>query len=143
MSDNKIYNKTKEELEELLPYYIYSPVNWEDRVAEFPNTWQETDIGNNAIQHTRADGFIEVIGTPRNAKNFGNTDLGLYLAWSLIRDLESRVGKLELQVENLHNAMFNNETSNTFRADFVTIGKEHGITIVGGWYDEVRKEVVW
>ena len=139
----RLYGYTDEELQQMLPLFIYNPVNWKDIIPEFPNTWKEEDIGNGALAHKRYTGRLFQEGTPRNAENLGAMDLSNYLLWMLVRDFETRLGSAELEIKNLHNAMFNNETSNTFRADFVTIGKEHGITIVGGWYDEVRKEVVW
>lgn len=136
----KLYGYTEDEILAMLPYYVYEPVNWKDIIPEFANTWTEEDIGNGALAHKRYTGRLFQEGTPRNAENLGNEDLAIYLLWILTRDLESKVGKLELEVDNLHNAMFNNEISNTFRADFVDLD---GITVTGGWYDEVRKEVVW
>lgn len=137
MSD-RIYNKTAEDLELLAENLEYNPVLWEDRVEEFPNTWDEKDIGNGSIHHQRAGGKVEIAGTPRNAKNLGNMDLGIYLLFMLAKKAREERESLQLQITNLHNAVFNNLTDNIFKFSFTNL--EH-IEIVDGWYDEIRKEV--
>lgn len=139
MENEKIYGYSEEELSTMLPYFVYKPVNWKDIIPEFANTWEEEDIGNGAISHKRFTGRVFQEGTPRNAENLGNEDLGIYLLWILARTLEGKVGKLELDIENMKNAMFNNLTNNVFSANFNVLDAD--IEIIDGYYDEVRKEV--
>lgn len=136
---DKLYGYTQDELMEMLPYYEYVPVHWKDIITEFANTWKEEDIGNGAIAHKRHTGRLFQAGTPRSAENFGNEDLAIFLLWKLIRLLELKVTDLELDNENLKNALFNNLTNNVFSANFNVLDGD--IEIIEGYYDDVRKGV--
>ena len=135
---NNFYNLTDEDIALLLEDLKYVPVNWKDRDVEKPNTWNERDLGNGDMHHKRADGYVIEPGTKRNAKNLGNMDLGIYLLFLQVNKHSDLIESLQLQVTNLHNAVFNNLTDNIFKFSFADLNH---IEIVDGWYDEKKKEV--
>lgn len=52
------------------------PIFWKDHVVEFPNRYQETDLGNGLVQHVKSPGQVVQQGTPINARNLNDMDRG-------------------------------------------------------------------
>lgn len=52
-----------------------SLIDWKDHVVEYPDRFQEKDLGGGMIQHIPAPGKIKQQGTPQSATNFNTMDL--------------------------------------------------------------------
>ena len=76
-------------------------VNWKDQEAEFPNRYQETDLGNGYIQHTAAPGKIRVPGTPQNAHNFNTMDLAAFEAMLMSAENERHIRMMNDKLDGL------------------------------------------
>lgn len=50
-------------------------VDWKDHVVEYPDRFQEKELGGGIVQHIAAPGRIKQQGTPQNATNFNIMDL--------------------------------------------------------------------
>ena len=53
-----------------------NPIFFKDHVVEYPNRYLENDLGNNLVSLTKSPGTVVQQGTPLNASNFNNVDLG-------------------------------------------------------------------
>ena len=56
-----------------------TPINWKDQVVENPNTFLEEDVVINGVtykKHTKFTGEVIQKGTPMNAANFNDMDMG-------------------------------------------------------------------
>ena len=51
--------------------------NWKDHVVEFPNRFQETDLGDGRVQLDKDPGTVIQQGTPQSASNFNAMDWGI------------------------------------------------------------------
>ena len=56
----------------------YNRKKWQDHVVEFPNRYQETNLGNGLVNEVPAPGEIIQQGTPQSAANFNNMEEGIY-----------------------------------------------------------------
>ena len=96
------------------------PINFLDHVVEYPGRFQETDLGNNLIQHDPAPGEIGQEGTPLNAANMNLLDTAALQAimmgslnTSLLRQLSDKVEaqageQIEVTLTNTQQYPFNN-----------------------------------
>lgn len=96
------------------------PINFLDHVVEYPGRFQETDLGNNLIQHDPAPGEIVQEGTPLNAANMNLLDTAALQAimmgslnTSLLRQLSDKVEaqageQIEVTLTNTQQYPFNN-----------------------------------
>ena len=96
------------------------PINFLDHVVEYPGRFQETDLGNNLIQHDPAPGEIVQEGTPLNAANMNLLDTAALQAimigslnTSLLRQLSDKVEaqageQIEVTLTNNQQYPFNN-----------------------------------
>ena len=96
------------------------PINFLDHVVEYPGRFQETDLGNNLIQHDPAPGEIVQEGTPLNAANMNLLDTAALQAimmgslnTSLLRQLSDKVDaqageQIEVTLTNSQQYPFNN-----------------------------------
>lgn len=96
------------------------PINFLDHVVEYPGRFQETDLGNNLIQHDPAPGEIVQEGTPLNAANMNLLDTAALQAimmgslnTSLLRQLSDKVEaqageQIEVTLTNSQQYPFNN-----------------------------------
>ena len=96
------------------------PINFLDHVVEYPGRFQETDLGNNLIQHDPAPGEIVQEGTPLNAANMNLLDTAALQAImmgslnsSLLRQLSDKVEaqageQIEVTLTNTQQYPFNN-----------------------------------
>lgn len=96
------------------------PINFLDHVVEYPGRFQETDLGNNLIQHDPAPGEIVQEGTPLNAANMNLLDTAALQAImmgslnaSLLRQLSDKVEaqageQIEVTLTNSQQYPFNN-----------------------------------
>ena len=96
------------------------PINFLDHVVEHPGRFQETDLGNNLIQHDPAPGEIVQEGTPLNAANMNLLDTAALQAimmgslnTSLLRQLSDKVEaqageQIEVTLTNSQQYPFNN-----------------------------------
>ena len=96
------------------------PINFLDHVVEYPGRFQETDLGNNLIQHDPAPGEIVQEGTPLNAANMNLLDTAALQAImmgslnaSLLRQLSDKVEaqageQIEVTLTNNQQYPFNN-----------------------------------
>ena len=96
------------------------PINFLDHVVEYPGRFQETDMGNNLIQHDPAPGEIVQEGTPLNAANMNLLDTAALQAimmgslnTSLLRQLSDKVEaqageQIEVTLTNTQQYPFNN-----------------------------------
>ena len=96
------------------------PINFRDHVVEYPGRFQETDLGNNLIQHDPAPGEIVQEGTPLNAANMNLLDTAALQAimmgslnTALLRQLSDKVEaqageQIEVTLTNSQQYPFNN-----------------------------------
>ena len=96
------------------------PINFLDHVVEYQGRFQETDLGNNLIQHDPAPGEIVQEGTPLNAANMNLLDTAALQAimmgslnTSLLRQLSDKVEaqageQIEVTLTNTQQYPFNN-----------------------------------
>ena len=96
------------------------PINFLDHVVEYPGRFQETDLGNNLIEHDPAPGEIVQEGTPLNAANMNLLDTAALQAimmgslnTSLLRQLSDKVEaqageQIEVTLTNTQQYPFNN-----------------------------------
>ena len=96
------------------------PINFLDHVVEYPGRFQETDLGDNLIQHDPAPGEIVQEGTPLNAANMNLLDTAALQAimmgslnTSLLRQLSDKVEaqageQIEVTLTNTQQYPFNN-----------------------------------
>ena len=96
------------------------PINFLDHVVEYPGRFQETDLGNNLIQHDPTPGEIVQEGTPLNAANMNLLDTAALQAimmgslnTSLLRQLSDKVEaqageQIEVTLTNNQQYPFNN-----------------------------------
>lgn len=96
------------------------PINFLDHVVEYPGRFQETDLGDNMIQHDPAPGEIVQEGTPLNAANMNLLDTAALQAimmgslnTSLLRQLSDKVEaqageQIEVTLTNTQQYPFNN-----------------------------------
>lgn len=96
------------------------PINFLDHVVEYQGRFQETDLGNNMIQHDPAPGEIIQKGTPLNAANMNLLDTAALQAimmgslnTSLLRQLSDKVEaqageQIEVTLTNTQQYPFNN-----------------------------------
>ena len=96
------------------------PINFLDHVVEYPGRFQETDLGNNLIQHDPAPGEIVQEGTPLNAANMNLLDTAALQAimmgslnTALLRQrsdkVEAQAGEqIEVTLTNSQQYPFNN-----------------------------------
>lgn len=96
------------------------PINFLDHVVEYPGRFQETDLGNNLIQHDPAPGEIVQEGTPLNAANMNLLDTAALQAimmgslnTALLRQLSDKVEaqageQIEVTLTNSQQYPFNN-----------------------------------
>lgn len=96
------------------------PINFLDHVVEYPGRFQETDLGNNLIQHDPAPGEIVQEGTPLNAANMNLLDTAALQAimigslnTALLRQLSDKVEaqageQIEVTLTNNQQYPFNN-----------------------------------
>ena len=55
----------------------YKRTIWQDEVTEYPYRYKETDAGNGMINHEPKHGETIQQGTPQNATNFNNMEVGV------------------------------------------------------------------
>lgn len=96
------------------------PINFLDHVVEYPGRFQETDLGNNLIQHDPAPGEVVQEGTPLNAANMNLLDTAALQAImlgslnvSFLRQLSDKVEaqageQIEVTLTNTQQYPFNN-----------------------------------
>lgn len=96
------------------------PINFLDHVVEYPGRFQETDLGNNLVQHDPAPGEVVQEGTPLNAANMNLLDTAALQAimmgslnTSLLRQLSDKVEaqageQIEVTLTNSQQYPFNN-----------------------------------
>ena len=58
----------------------YKREYWQDHVVEFPNRYQETNLGNGLVNEVPAPGEIIQQGTPQSASKFNNMEEGIVAA---------------------------------------------------------------
>lgn len=97
-----------------------NPVNFKDHVVEYPNRYTENDLGGGYINHIKAPGEVIQQGTPLNASNFNNVDLGAIqgilvglLTAQHVHQLSQKVEglegeQIEVTLTNTQNYPFNN-----------------------------------
>lgn len=96
------------------------PINFLDHVVEYPGRFQETDLGNNLVQHDPAPGEVVQEGTPLNAANMNLLDTAALQAImlgslnvSFLRQLSDKVEaqageQIEVTLTNTQQYPFNN-----------------------------------
>jgi len=96
------------------------PINFLDHVVECPGRFQETDLGNNLVQHDPAPGEVVQEGTPLNAANMNLLDTAALQAImlgslnvSFLRQLSDKVEaqageQIEVTLTNTQQYPFNN-----------------------------------
>ncbi|MBQ9347359.1 MAG: hypothetical protein IJT94_08500 [Oscillibacter sp.] len=55
-------------------------VNWKDREVQYPNRYDQSDLGGGKVQITPSPGEVREEGTPQNAANFNKMDLAAFEA---------------------------------------------------------------
>lgn len=85
-----IYGKTLEEWEELRKNFVYTPIDFKDRIVEHPKTFKEEITGQDGehpiVTLTPAPGQVFESGTPLNAAMIGKMDMAIYLLYKLQED---------------------------------------------------------
>lgn len=83
---------------------VYNLLHWMDHVTEHPGRRHITEVSDDTVDLSRAEGAVLQQGTPRNAKNYNNMETGIFAAnvltswiWTLLlqnrRQLEDLSGE--------------------------------------------------
>lgn len=64
---------------------------------------------------------------------------GIDDAHKLLDQHSAAIAALQIEVQTVKDALFNNFTGNVFFENFVTL---HDVTLTEGWYDETNKRLV-
>lgn len=131
-----------------------NPVNWKDHVVQYPDRYQDIDLGGGLHNHVKAPGEIIQQGTAMNAANFNAMDLSALQAVLMaqgnaeqIRWAKDRLDALEgeqFQVTLTNSAAypFNNSiktvalSKNKNKKDYTVLVEV--LSAVGGGVGEIR-----
>ena len=70
-----------------------NPVNWKDHVVQYPDRYQDIDLGGGLHNHVKAPGEIIQQGTAMNAANFNAMDLSALQAVLMAQGNAEQMGK--------------------------------------------------
>lgn len=59
---------------------MYTPIEWQDEVVQYPYRYKETQNSDGTIEHTPSPGETLQEGTPQSATNFNQMDKGTFEA---------------------------------------------------------------
>lgn len=82
---------------------MYDLTNWQDRVVEFENRYNEIQNEDGTITHEAVAGEVLQEGTPQSATNFNNIEKGVFEN-RVIELLNAQMNSLA-SAENLENAL--------------------------------------
>ncbi len=66
---------------------MYEPTFWRDHVTEFNDRFREQNNADGTITHVPIEGEIIQEGTPQNAANFNNIEMGIFAANEITAEL--------------------------------------------------------
>ncbi len=66
---------------------MYEPTFWRDHVTEFNDRFREQNNADGTITHVPIEGEIIQEGTPQNAANFNNIEMGIFAASEIAAEL--------------------------------------------------------
>ncbi len=66
---------------------MYKPTFWQDHVTEFNDRFREQNNADGTITHVPIEGEIIQEGTPQNAANFNNIEMGIFAVNELAAEL--------------------------------------------------------
>lgn len=66
---------------------MYEPTFWRDHVTEFNDRFREQNNADGTITHVPIEGEIIQEGTPQNAANFNNIEMGIFAANEIAAEL--------------------------------------------------------
>ncbi len=66
---------------------MYEPTFWQDHVTEFNDRFREQNNADGTITHVPIEGEIIQEGTPQNAANFNNMEMGIFAANEIAAEL--------------------------------------------------------
>lgn len=66
---------------------MYNRTFWKDHVTEFDNRFREQNNADGTISHIPVEGEIIQEGTPQNARNFNNIEVGIFAANEIASEL--------------------------------------------------------
>lgn len=66
---------------------MYNRTFWQDHVTEFENRFREQNNVDGTISHIPVEGEIIQEGTPQNATNFNNIEIGIFAANEIAAEL--------------------------------------------------------
>lgn len=122
----------------------YELSNFNDEIVEFPWTFEMLDMGNsergNPINEL-VPFFGETIeaGTPLNQVHMGNMDVAIYLLYKWKEWVNQQILSLTLKGDATDGAILNGFIAIQF---YTTLRDLDGkVTILDGYYDEVRGEL--
>lgn len=95
-----------------------NPINFKDHVVEYPNRYTEQDLGGGYINHIKAPGEIIQQGTPFNASNLNDVDLGGIQGILLGLIMGQTVHQLSQKVEGLEGEQIEVTLTNTQKYPF-------------------------
>ena len=77
----------------------YQVTEWLDEADQYEDIFleQASDVAPNAVKHTKYRGTVEQVGTPQNAANFNNMEMGIADAHDAIYVLINALRQLDWQ----------------------------------------------
>lgn len=66
---------------------MYNRTFWQDHVTEFDNRFREQNNPDGTISHIPVEGEVIQEGTPQNASNFNNIEIGIFAANEIAAEL--------------------------------------------------------